>query len=54
MFGTGRAALSLGMRSVWRAIHHAPRAAEWLLGFVPMVQFQTHKKDILRSVKAKL
>lgn len=54
MISVGREALSLGMRSVWRAIHHRPRAEEWLLGFVPMVQFQTHKKDILRSVKAKL
>lgn len=38
----------------WGAIHHALRAAGRLLGFVPMLHIQTHKKDILRSVESKL
>lgn len=54
MSSIGRASF---VRDAFRMAGHtsrAPRAAQWLPGFVPMVQFQTHKKDILRSVKAKL
>lgn len=47
LFGWGRVLCA-------RAIHYAFRAAGRLLGFVPTVQIQTHKKDILRSVKSKL